>query len=86
MELVRHDTNGRRYVVYCCDRCGKVTEGVHTCSPNPVIEQLRAKVAELEAQLAKYKELEPVAWHHPVEGLSYENHYTGNIPLYALEK
>lgn len=28
---------------------------------------------------------EPVAWHHDEEGLSYENHYDGNVPLYALD-
>ena len=55
MEVVRQDANGRRYIVYCCDRCGKVTEGVHTCSPNPVIEQLRATI---EQQQARIKELE----------------------------
>lgn len=51
MKSVKSDANGRKYVVYYCDRCGKVTDGVHTCTPNPVIESLQARIAELEAQL-----------------------------------
>ena len=35
------------------------------------------------AVLEKLKQQAPVAWHHPEEGLSYENHYLGNTPLYA---
>ena len=37
----------------------------------------------IEAAILK-KIGEPVAWHHEVEGLSYENHYSGNVPLYEL--
>ena len=36
-----------------------------------------------KAVLDKLKQQVPVAWHHPEEGLSYENHYSDNIPLYA---
>ena len=32
-------------------------------------------------EIAKYSDASVVAWHHEVEGLSYENHYVGNIPL-----
>jgi hypothetical protein len=28
---------------------------------------------------------EPAAWMHPNEGLSYENHYVGNVPLYRKD-
>jgi hypothetical protein len=41
------------------------------------VEFLTRCLAELS------KSAEPVAWMHPEEGLSYENHYSGNIPLYT---
>ena len=55
------------------------------------IEQLRTKVAELEAKLEKYENLEPVGYFEqeyvggPV--LFYQVNYKaeGSIPLYALE-
>ena len=58
MEIVRQDGNGKRHIVYCCDRCGKINGGgVHTCNPNPVIttlkddnNKLRARLAEAERQ------------------------------------
>ena len=28
------DPNGRKRIVNCCTRCGKITEGVHTCTPS----------------------------------------------------
>ena len=37
-------------------------------------------------EAAIMERFEVVAWMHPEEGLSYENHYTGNIPLYALKE
>lgn len=71
----------------CCDALVAMTDER---------DQLRAKVAELEAKLAKYENLEPVAWvcvnedgecvqidygsESPLPG------YDGFIPLYALEK
>ena len=45
------------------------------------IESLLAENERLKAELAKYRDAPVVAWHHEVEGLSYENHYVGNIPL-----
>ena len=60
------------------------------------ITQLRAKVAELEAKLAKYENLEPVAYYDPQERGFYWAKPTKieapvtvkvePIPLYALEK
>ena len=55
------------------------------------IAHLRAKVAELEAKLAKYQNLEPVAWVGEIaEGVELylnRNDFVGRcIPLYALEK
>lgn len=47
---VQTDTNGRKRIVNCCTRCGKITEGIHTCTPNLVIERL---TAENKAQLAE---------------------------------
>ena len=59
------------------------------------ITQLRAKVAELEAKLAKYENIEPIAW---ADGGDLRGVAQGNsgwmhpedqgrmIPLYALEK
>ena len=48
-------------------------------------EQTMREYQELAAQrleeIAKYRDAPVVAWHHEVEGLSYENHYVGNIPL-----
>ena len=41
-------------------------------------QELAAKRLE---EIAKYRDAPVVAWHHEVEGLSYENHYVGNIPL-----
>ena len=41
-------------------------------------QELAAKRLE---EVAKYRDAPVVAWHHEVEGLSYENHYVGNIPL-----
>lgn len=54
--------------------------------------QLQAKVAELEAKLAKYQNLEPVAYYTcqgnwPRIALAIDGNYDGyEIPLYALEK
>lgn len=48
MQLIKQDANGRRYIVYCCDRCGEILEGAHSCSPNPVIEQLQRENERLE--------------------------------------
>ena len=56
------------------------------------LEQLRAKVAELEAKLAKYENLEPACWMTP-DGEGWrmrtkppENDVPlGWMPLYALE-
>ena len=45
-EYVQTATNGRKYIVNCCERCGKITEGIHTCTPNLVIERLTAELAE----------------------------------------
>ena len=42
------------------------------------VEFATAFLAELS------KRAEAVAWHHPDEGLSYSNHYTGNIPLFTF--
>ena len=28
----------------------------------------------------------PFAWHSPTEGLSYENHYSDNVPLYLAAR
>ncbi len=42
------------------------------------VSKLTEKLDEMKAQSS-----EPVAWMHPEEGLSYENHYSGNIPLYT---
>ena len=56
------------------------------------ITQLRAKVAELEAKLEKYENLEPVAYYTcqgnwPRIALAIDGNYDGyEIPLYALEK
>lgn len=60
------------------------------------LEQLRTKVAELEAKLAKYENLEPVAWvcvneDGECEQIDYGSESPlpgddGFIPLYALEK
>ena len=44
-EYVQTATNGRKYIVNCCERCGKITEGIHTCTPNLVIERLTAELA-----------------------------------------
>ena len=48
-------------------------------------EQTMREYQELSAkrleEIAKYRDAPVVAWHHEVEGLSYENHYVGNIPL-----
>ena len=57
------------------------------------VEQLRAKVAELEAKLEKYENLEPACWMTP-DGEGWrmrtkppENDVPlGWMPLYALEK
>jgi len=53
MEYIQTDTNGRNYIVNCCERCGKITEGIHTCTPNLVIERLQAEVERLKAENAK---------------------------------
>jgi hypothetical protein len=45
------DPNGRKRIVNCCTRCGKITEGVHTCTPNPVIERLTAELADYRKAL-----------------------------------
>jgi len=67
MNYIQTDTNGRKYIVNCCERCGKITEGIHTCSPNPVIERLtkiEAAARNLIAQKGRhnteiaYKKLE----------------------------
>ena len=52
MQIVRKDANCRQQLVDCCDNCGKITEGFHTCTPNPVIEQLRDENARLKEKLA----------------------------------
>lgn len=36
-----------------CGRCGKLTDGVHTCSPNPGIAELRSEVAKLRDKNAE---------------------------------
>ena len=41
-------------------------------------QELAAKRLE---EIVKYRNAPVVAWHHEFEGLSYENHYVGNIPL-----
>lgn len=41
--------------------------------------QRRTEAAVLE----KLRQQEPFAWHSETEGLSYENHYSNNVPLYA---
>jgi hypothetical protein len=38
---------------------------------------------EVRATIIAMPAAEPVAWMHPNEGLSYENHYAGNVPLYT---
>jgi len=59
--------------------------------PQETIELLRAKVAELEAKLEKYENLEPVAYYTcqgnwPRIALAMDGNYDGyEIPLYALE-
>lgn len=50
-QYVQTDTNGRKRIVNCCTRCGKITEGVHTCTPNPVIERLTAELADYRKAL-----------------------------------
>ena len=50
--------------------------GKRPCQNNRCLEYNR-----LAAELAKYRDVPVVAWCHEVEGLSYENHYEGNIPL-----
>ena len=49
-EYVQTATNGRKYIVNCCERCGKITEGIHTCTPNLVIERLTAELAEMTGE------------------------------------
>lgn len=44
-EYIQTDANGRKRIVNCCERCGKITDGVHTCTPNPVIARLTAELA-----------------------------------------
>ena len=68
-EYVQTATNGRKYIVNCCERCGKITEGIHTCTPNLVIERLTAEIAierrlsfrtqlaEMDAELVKTRDL-----------------------------
>lgn len=55
IRLVKVDANGRKYVVSYCNTCGKVAEGVHTCSPNPVIEALLAENARLKDIIRREK-------------------------------
>ena len=43
--------------------------------------EFREQLEYAKKELAKYRDAPVVAWHHEVEGLSYENHYVGNIPL-----
>ena len=55
------------------------------------ITELRAKVAELEAQLAKFENLEPVAWISAGGDVTrsrklHEDMGFATYPLYALEK
>jgi hypothetical protein len=52
-QYVQTDTNGRKYIVNCCERCGKITEGIHTCTPNLVIERLTAELAECRKDSAR---------------------------------
>ena len=51
MKYVETDFNGRKYVTHYCERCGKRTEGIHTCSPNPVIEKLQAENVHLHTEI-----------------------------------
>ena len=44
-----------------------------------------AAIESYKAELLK-EVGEPVAWMHPEEGLSYENHYVGNIPLFTPDQ
>ena len=69
--------------------------GVRFVYPDKYVEWLQTEVTslkhcyallaehseKLQAEVAKYRDAPVVAWHHEVEGLSYENHYVGNIPL-----
>ena len=59
------DPNGRKRIVNCCTRCGKITEGVHTCTPNPVIERLTAELADCRKALeVRNKQLGVVCMKH----------------------
>lgn len=49
-----------------CDRCGKRTADIHTCSPNPVISQQEKRIKRLESALRRiamntYGDLSPQA-------------------------
>jgi hypothetical protein len=55
MQYVQTDTNGRKYIVNCCERCGKITEGIHTCTPNLVIERLIAELAACKRDAERYQ-------------------------------
>ena len=73
MILTDEDVKSLKLEVYGPHKCAVEVDALRT---------VLVKVTEA-AVLEKLRQQKPVAWHHPEEGLSYENHYLGNTPLYA---
>jgi len=63
----------------------KITASEMLKSKDEQLENCKILMARIENErnAALKTDQEPVAWMHETEGLSYENYYAGNVPLYT---